>query len=47
MTNFGFLSDITEYALFAQAAIEAEKVWASSPARSGAAPPWRRASRAP
>ncbi|HRU96923.1 MAG TPA: DEAD/DEAH box helicase family protein [Ruminococcus sp.] len=32
MTNFGFLSDITEYALFAQAAIEAEKVWASSPA---------------
>ena len=32
MTNFGFLSDITEYALFAQAAIEAEKVWVSSPA---------------
>ncbi len=32
MTNFGFLSDITEYALFAQAAIEAEKVYASSPA---------------
>lgn len=32
MTNFGFLSNITEYALFAQAAIEAEKVYASSPA---------------
>ena len=32
MTNFEFLSNITEYALFAQAAIEAEKVWASSPA---------------
>ena len=32
MTNFGFLSDITEYALFAQSAIEAEKVYASSPA---------------
>ena len=26
MTNFGFLSDITEYALFAQAAIEAFEV---------------------
>ena len=32
MTNFCFLSDITEYALFAQAAAEAEKVYASSPA---------------
>ena len=32
MTNFEFLSNIAEYALFAQAAAEAEKVWASSPA---------------
>ena len=32
MTNFEFLSNIAEYALFAQAAIEAEKVYASSPA---------------
>ena len=27
MTNFGFLAEITEYALFAQAAAEAEKVY--------------------
>ena len=32
MTNFEFLSNIAEYALFAQAAAEAEKVYASSPA---------------
>ncbi len=32
MTNFGFLAEITEYTVFSAAAIEAEKVWASSPA---------------
>ena len=32
MTNFGFLAEITEYTMFSAAAIEAEKVWASSPA---------------
>lgn len=32
MTNFDFLSNITDYKLFSDAAIEAEKVWASSPA---------------
>lgn len=32
MSNFGFLRDTTEYALFAPAAIEAERVYASSPA---------------
>lgn len=32
MTNFEFLSNVTEYTLFAQAAAEAEKVYASSPA---------------
>lgn len=32
MTNFGFLANITEYALFSQAAVEAEKVYASSAA---------------
>lgn len=32
MSNFGFLSQIKEYALFAPAAIEAEKVYASAPA---------------
>ncbi|MBR6669749.1 MAG: DEAD/DEAH box helicase family protein, partial [Ruminococcus sp.] len=32
MTNFGFLKNITEYAMFSAAAIEAEKVYATSPA---------------
>lgn len=32
MSNFGFLKDKKEYALFASAAIEAEKVYASAPA---------------
>lgn len=32
MSNFDFLKDINEYALFAPAAVEAEKVYASSPA---------------
>lgn len=32
MTNFEFLSDIPEYALFSKAAIEAEKVFSTSPA---------------
>lgn len=32
MTNFEFLSDISEYALFSKAAIEAEKVFSTSPA---------------
>ncbi len=32
MTNFGFLSRTKEYELFADAAIEAEKVYSSSPA---------------
>ncbi len=32
MTNFEFLGNITEYALFSAAAIEAEKVYATSPA---------------
>lgn len=32
MTNFEFLSKISDYALFSAAAIEAEKVYASSPA---------------
>ena len=32
MTNFGFLANITEYAMFSAAAIEAEKVYATSPA---------------
>ena len=32
MSNFEFLKDQTEYALFAPAAIEAEKVFATSPA---------------
>ena len=32
MTNFGFLSNITEYEMFSPAAIEAEKVYATSPA---------------
>ena len=31
MTNFGYLKDHSEYALFARAAIEAERVYASSP----------------
>lgn len=30
MSNFGFLKEKTEYAMFAQAAIEAEKVYATS-----------------
>ena len=34
MSNFGFLKDKTEYAMFADAAIEAEKVYASAPAMS-------------
>lgn len=34
MSNFGFLADKKEYELFAGAAIEAEKVYASSPAMS-------------
>ena len=33
MTNFGFLSNIADYTLFASAAAEAEKVYASSPAK--------------
>jgi type I site-specific restriction-modification system, R (restriction) subunit and related helicases len=32
MSNFGFLKDKKEYALFAAAAIEAEKVFATAPA---------------
>lgn len=32
MTNFGFLANITEYAMFSAAAIEAEKVYSTSPA---------------
>lgn len=32
MTNFEFLGNITEYALFSAATIEAEKVYATSPA---------------
>ncbi|WP_294476851.1 DUF4145 domain-containing protein, partial [uncultured Ruminococcus sp.] len=32
MTNFGFLANITEYKMFSAAAIEAEKVYATSPA---------------
>lgn len=32
MTNFSFLEAITEYAMFSSAAIEAEKVYATSPA---------------
>ena len=32
MSNFGFLKDKKEYALFASAAIEAEKVYVSAPA---------------
>ena len=32
MTNFDFLSNITDYALFSAAAVEAEKVYATSPA---------------
>ncbi len=32
MTNFEFLSTISEYQLFASSAIEAEKVYATSPA---------------
>lgn len=32
MTNFEFLSDISEYTLFSKAAIEAEKVFSTSPA---------------
>ena len=32
MSNFGFLANIKEYAMFAPAAIEAEKVYATSPA---------------
>ena len=32
MSNFAFLSEKREYALFASAAIEAEKVYASAPA---------------
>ena len=32
MSNFEFLKDKQEYALFAPAAIEAEKVFATSPA---------------
>ncbi|MCR4717891.1 MAG: DEAD/DEAH box helicase family protein [Lachnospiraceae bacterium] len=32
MTNFGFLSDKREYALFSAASIEAEKVYSTSPA---------------
>lgn len=32
MTNFGFLTNIPEYAIFANAAIEAEKVYSTSPA---------------
>ncbi len=32
MTNFSFLTSQKEYALFAPAAVEAEKVFASSPA---------------
>ena len=32
MTNFGYLSEHDDYVLFAKAAIEAEKVYASSPA---------------
>ena len=32
MTNFGYLSEHDDYVLFAKAAIEAERVYASSPA---------------
>ena len=32
MSNFSFLSFIKEYAMFAPAAIEAEKVYATAPA---------------
>ena len=34
MTNFEFLKEQKEYVLFADAAIEAEKVYATSPAMS-------------
>ena len=33
MSNFDFLKDRTEYALFSRACIEAEKVYATSPAK--------------
>ena len=32
MSNFSYLSDKSEYSLFASAAIEAEKVFSTSPA---------------
>lgn len=32
MSNFEFLKEVKEYALFSSAAIEAEKVYASAPA---------------
>lgn len=34
MSNFGFLKEISDYSLFADAAIEAEKVFSTSPAMS-------------